>query len=124
MFFIDAFEGIDRAEAIEAAERKGRLLYLDEKRSQPILAGIPAADLQTAIQEVDFKKNIQNFWMDVKWIRSGNTQYSSGTSVDGDSAFAHAFNNPGKLRTRSTPRWRKAKAVRLRWQTGTRNSTV
>lgn len=66
------------ADDIMQAAIDGRLLYLDKKRSQTILAGVSAANPQRAIQEVDFKKNIQDFWANVKWEKTGANAYSSG----------------------------------------------
>lgn len=54
------------ADDIMQAAIDGRLLHLGKKRSQTILAGVSAANPQRAIQEVDFKKNIQDFWATVK----------------------------------------------------------
>lgn len=48
-----------------------RLLHLDKKRSQNILAGVPASNSRISIQEADFERNIQLFWDRVKRAESG-----------------------------------------------------
>lgn len=79
------------ANDIMQAAIDGRLMYLDKKRSQPILAGISAANSQRAIQAVDFNKNIQDFWSNVKWEKSGKTDYLSGNDGESKTAFARAY---------------------------------
>lgn len=83
----------DRAALIsdlEAAASDGRLLYLDKKRSQAALAGVPAADSLAAIQGGDFITNIRNFIAGVKWEKSGASSYTSGVG-DGKTTFAKAY---------------------------------
>lgn len=83
----------DRAALIsdlEAAASDGRLLYLDKKRSQAALAGVPAADSLAAIQGGDFITNIRNFIAGVKWEKSGASSYTSGVG-DGKTTFANAY---------------------------------
>lgn len=48
-----------------------RLLHLDEKRSQTLLAGGSAYDSLRDIREADFERNIQLFWDNVKRAESG-----------------------------------------------------
>lgn len=79
------------ANDIMQAAIDGRMMYLDKKRSQPILAGISAANSQRAIQAVDFNKNIQDFWSNVKWEKSGKTDYLSGNDGESKTAFARAY---------------------------------
>ena len=66
------------------AAADGRLLFLDKKRSQDILAGVPAANSPTAMREADFKNNIRNFWANVNWKKSGRKTFLSGTEARGD----------------------------------------
>lgn len=83
----------DRAALIsdlEAAASDGRLLYLDKKRSQAALAGVPAANSLAAIQGGDFTTNIRNFIAGVKWEKSGASSYTSGVG-DGKTTFANAY---------------------------------
>lgn len=83
----------DRAALIsdlEAAASDGRLLYLDKKRSQAALAGVPAANSLAAIQGGDFTTNIRNFIAGVKWEKSGASSYTSGAG-DGRTTFAKAY---------------------------------
>lgn len=83
----------DRAALIsdlEAAASDGRLLYLDKKRSQAALAGVPAANSLAAIQGGDFITNIRNFIAGVKWEKSGASSYTSGVG-DGKTTFAKAY---------------------------------
>ena len=83
----------DRAALIsdlEAAASDGRLLYLDKKRSQAALAGVPAANSLAAIQGGDFTTNIRNFIAGVKWEKSGASSYTSG-AADGKNTFAKAY---------------------------------
>ena len=83
----------DRAALIsdlEAAASDGRLLYLDKKRSQAALAGVPAANSLAAIQGGDFTTNIRNFIAGVKWEKSGASSYTSG-AADGKTTFAKAY---------------------------------
>ena len=67
------------ADDIMQAAIDGRLLYLDKRRSQTILAGVSAANPQRAIQEVDFKKNIQDFWANVKREKAGGNAYTGAS---------------------------------------------
>ncbi len=71
--------------------RRWKADVLRQKRSQPILAGISAANSQRAIQAVDFNKNIQDFWSNVKWEKSGKTDYLSGNDGESKTAFARAY---------------------------------
>lgn len=83
----------DRAALIsdlEAAASDGRLLYLDKKRSQAALAGVPAANSLAAIQGGDFTTNIRNFIAGVKWEKSGASSYTSG-AANGKTTFAKAY---------------------------------
>ena len=66
------------------AAAEGRLLFLDKKRSQDILAGGPASNSPAAIREADFKNNIRNFWANVNWKKSGRKTFLSGTEARGD----------------------------------------
>lgn len=75
---------------IETASADGRLLYLDKKRSQAALAGVPAANSLAAIQGGDFTTNIRNFIAGVKWEKSGASSYTSG-AADGKTTFAKAY---------------------------------
>ena len=75
---------------IETASADGRLLYLDKKRSQAALAGVPAANSLAAIQGGDFTTNIRNFIAGVKWEKSGASSYTSGAG-DGRTTFAKAY---------------------------------
>lgn len=75
---------------IETASADGRLLYLDKKRSQAALAGVPAANSLAAIQGGDFTTNIRNFIAGVKWEKSGASSYTSG-DADGKTTFAKAY---------------------------------
>ena len=79
------------ANDIMQAAIDGRLMHLDKKRSHPILAGGPAANSQGTIQAVDFNKNIQDFWSNVKWEKSGKTDYLSGNDGENKTAFARAY---------------------------------
>lgn len=83
----------DRAALIsdlEAAASDGRLLYLDKKRSQAALAGVPAANSLAAIQGGDFTTNIRNFIAGVKWEKSGAASYTSA-KPDGETSFSRAY---------------------------------
>ena len=84
------------ANDIVQAALEGRLLYLDEKRSQPTLAGMPAANSQGAIRGVDFEKNIQDFWANVKWAQGKRDRYVSGESDSGKTAIEMAFEEARK----------------------------
>lgn len=75
----------------DPAEQTGRMLHPDKKRSQTILAGVSAANSQRAIQEVDFKKNIQDVWVKVKWEQSGKTAYFTEGGGEEKTAFALAY---------------------------------
>ena len=50
-----------------------------------------AAYPQRAIQEVDFKKNIQDVWVKVKWEQSGKTAYFTEGGGEEKTAFALAY---------------------------------
>lgn len=54
-----------------------RLLYLDKKRSQEILAGRNASNSRTAIQRIntDFTDSIANFLANVKWEKQENKKF-------------------------------------------------
>lgn len=77
----------------------GRLLHLDEKRSQQILAGMPGSDYRGAMQGVDFKKNIQNFWEDVKWKKSGKRSFSASGNMKEQTAFEQAYREAQNRKT-------------------------
>ena len=62
---------------IDRAVKENRLLHFDKKRSQALAAGVPGGFLPGAIQKVDFKKNIQDFWSGVKWAKSGKTTFTA-----------------------------------------------
>ena len=58
-----------------------RLLYLDKKRSQEILAGRNASNSRTTIQRIntDFTDSIANFLANVKWEKQENKKISFET---------------------------------------------
>lgn len=60
-----------------------RLLYLDKKRSQEILAGGNASNSRTAIQRIntDFTDSIANFLANVKWEKLGIEMFSKESST-------------------------------------------
>lgn len=72
-----------------------RLLHLDKKRSQDILAGVSASNSRISIQEADFKYNIQLFWDRVKWAESGLHEYAAKgdtpTVTDTNNAYLRAL---------------------------------
>ena len=62
---------------IAQAAVDGRLLHLDKKRSQALLAGRPGSNSLGAIREADFQANIQRFWDAVKWAKNGSQSYTA-----------------------------------------------
>lgn len=63
--------------AIQEAAADGRILYLDEKRSQAHLAVRKGANYPTAARKADFTDNIRRFWANVKWKKSGKTNFTA-----------------------------------------------
>ena len=61
------------------ASNDGRLLHLDKKRSQQILAGSNASNSRSAIQGIntDFSNSIANFRENVKWEKQGKQSFSA-----------------------------------------------
>lgn len=87
---ITAFDNASVYTAIRKAAEDGRLLYLDKKRSQSISAVGPGANSPGVdLRNVDFKTNIDAFWANVKWKKSGAAEYYSGTP--GNTAMQDAF---------------------------------
>lgn len=67
--------------AIQEAIADGRILYLDEKRSQAHLAGMKGSNYPTAARKADFSNNIRTFWDNVKWKKSGKVEMSFDSSI-------------------------------------------
>ena len=63
--------------AIQEAAADDRILYLDEKRSQAHLAVRKGANYPTAARKADFTDNIRRFWANVKWKKSGKTNFTA-----------------------------------------------
>lgn len=84
------------ANDIVQAAIEGRLLHLDKKEANRYLLGVPAANPRGAIQGVDFKKNIQDFWANVKWAQGKTDRYVSGESDSGKTAIERAFEEARK----------------------------
>ena len=61
------------------ASNDGRLLHLDKKRSQQILAGSNASNSRSAIQRIntDLSDSIANFRENVKWEKQGKQSFSA-----------------------------------------------
>ena len=61
------------------ASNDGRLLHLDKKRSQQILAGSNASNSRSTIQRIntDFSNSIANFRENVKWKKQGKQSFSA-----------------------------------------------
>lgn len=87
---ITSYDRATLAQDIAEAAADGRILFVDKKRSQNLLAGTPGSNSLEAIQEADFKTNIRNFMANVNWENSGRTSYTSG-STEGNRAFAAAY---------------------------------
>lgn len=86
---ITAFDRARIASDIIKAAADGRLLHLDKKRSQQMLAGRPGANSLAAIRDADFKSNIQDFWAEVKREQDGAEPAGAG---DGENhSFARAY---------------------------------
>ena len=66
------------ASDIQEAAAEGRLLDITKKGEQ-ILAGVRGSNPQAAIQKSVLKKNIANFWANVKW-NSANAQTTSSSA--------------------------------------------
>lgn len=85
---ITAFDNASVYTAIRKAASDGRLLYLNKKEANAFQQGRrlpPAVDLRN----VDFKANIDAFWANVKWKKSGAVEYYSATP--GNTAMQDAF---------------------------------
>lgn len=85
------------------AAAEGRLLFLDKKRSQDILAGVPASNSPGAIREADFKNNIRNFWANVNWKKSGRKNFLSGTEEQ-ETDIARAYREAQEKKSRRAAR--------------------
>ena len=92
---ITAFDRSAIADDLVRAEAEHRLLHLDEKRSQTLLAGGSAYDSLRDIREADFERNIQLFWDRVKWAKSGMHEYVAESKLpattDTDKKMLKAF---------------------------------
>ncbi len=64
---------------ISLAIADGRLLDLS-KKGRHLFAGVRGANSQAAIRKDVFKKNIANFWANVKWANEKNKIYSSSVT--------------------------------------------
>lgn len=85
------------------AAAEGRLLFLDKKRSQDILAGVPASNSPGAIREADFKNNIRNFWANVNWKKSGRENFLSG-AAEQETELARAYREAQEKKKRRAAR--------------------
>lgn len=63
--------------AIREAAADGRILYLDEKRSQAHLPIAKGSNYPTVGRKADFTDNIRRFWANVKWKKSGKTNFTA-----------------------------------------------
>lgn len=63
--------------AMQEAMADDRILYLDEKRSQAHLPIVKGANYPTVGRKADFTNNIRRFWANVKWKKSGRTNFSA-----------------------------------------------
>ena len=63
--------------AIREAVADGRILYLDEKRSQAHLPIAKGSNYPTVGRKADFTDNIRRFWANVKWKKSGKTNFTA-----------------------------------------------
>lgn len=88
---ITSYDRAALASDIAQAAADGRLLHLDEKRSQPLFAGAPASNSRAAIRKVDFNTNIRNFMANVKWENSGQEKYTAESGLEGKTAFMAAY---------------------------------
>ena len=68
-----------------------RLLYLDKKRSQTLLAGVPGSNSLAAIREADFKNNIRDFWAEVNWEKMSNDEMQWDAET-GETARQYSIN--------------------------------
>lgn len=62
--------------AVQSAFDDGRLLYIDKKSGHFFDSGRMGSNCPSAISESVRKKNIQNFWANVKWKKSGKHEMS------------------------------------------------
>lgn len=85
------------------AAADGRLLFLDKKRSQDILAGVPASNSPGAMREADFKNNIRNFWANVNWKKSGRENFLSG-AAEQETELARAYREAQEKKKRRAAR--------------------
>ena len=78
------------------AARKKRLLHLNKKRSQSLVAGLPGSNSPGTMQSIDFENSIQHFWENVKRKKSGAKAFSTEASGDGKTGMAYAFEKAQK----------------------------
>ena len=91
---------------VQRAFDSGRLLYIDKKSGHRFDAGRKGSDCPTAIRESTRKKNIQDFWANVKWRdmkKTGAGSYTTGANGN-NSAMADAFKNAKPLRRQKQAR--------------------
>lgn len=87
---ITSFNSDNILSGIKDAIIENTILFLDKKRSQNIESNVSRDKLETGNLNIDFKKNIEQFWANVKWKKSGKSEYSFG-ETDGKTALAAAF---------------------------------
>ncbi len=80
---------------ITEAMADGRILDITKKGEQ-LLAGVRGSNPQAAIQETILKKNIANFWANVKWGKEKNKTVSSAGS-SGFSTMKDALQKAGYI---------------------------
>ncbi len=84
------------ARDISEAARENRLLHLDKKRSQTLLAGVPGYNSPGAMQSVDFENSIRHFWENVKWKKSGAKTFSTEPPGEQKTGMVYAFEKAQK----------------------------
>lgn len=73
------------------AINSGRLLYVDKEKSSRLFAGRPGSNSLAAIQKAELNKNIQNFWANVNWKKSGKTSQVFDDGAQAKTEMAYAF---------------------------------
>lgn len=96
---ITAYDKSNAVSAVQEAYADGRLLYIDKKKGHLFNSGGKGANCPTAISEGVRKKNIQDFWANVKWENTGDSEMFFDGGNQYETAVAAAFKNAGKLRS-------------------------
>ena len=88
---ITAYDKNNAVTAVQEAFDGGRLLYIDKKNGQLFNSGRKGSNCPTTISESVRNQNIQDFWANVKWKKTGKQEMSFSGNQKQPTAFAEAL---------------------------------